>query len=289
MQHLRADGGVRRHLAVVLLSVLGLGLTLTPALAQTGRGMITGRVTDTQGAVLQSARVELQPGGQSTLTDAQGWFAIGDLAPGDYTVTVSYAGFAPFTTSVKVSPGQTVHADAVLKVATATEQILVTADRGRGEAEAINRELTSDNILQVLPVEVITSLPNTNIADALGRMPSVTLERDEGEGKYVQIRGLEPRLANVTIDGVNVPSPEAGVRQIKLDVIPANLVDSVEINKTLSANQDGDAIAGSVNLVTKTAEEKPTLYLNGIGGYTPIVGGRSLYEIDGTAGKRFGQ
>jgi len=288
MQHLRADGGVRRHLTVVLLSVLGLGLTLTPALAQTGRGMITGRVTDTQGAVLQSARVELQPGGQSTLTDAQGWFAIGDLAPGDYTVTVSYAGFAPFTTSVKVSPGQTVHADSVLKVATATEQILVTADRGRGEAEAINRELTSDNILQVLPVEVITSLPNTNIADALGRMPSVTLERDEGEGKYVQIRGLEPRLANVTIDGVNVPSPEAGVRQIKLDVIPANLVDSVEINKTLSANQDGDAIAGSVNLVTKTAEEKPTLYLNGIGGYTPIVGGRSLYEIDGTAGKRFG-
>ena len=122
----------------------------------------------------------------------------------------------------------------------------------------------------------------------MGRLPSVTLERDEGEGKYVQIRGLEPRLASVTIDGVNVPSPQSDVRQIKLDIIPANLVDSVEINKTLSANQDGDAVAGSVNLVTKTQGEQATLYLNGVGGYTPIVGGRSLYELDGTVGKRFG-
>src|SRR5208283_3518203 len=68
----------------------------------------------------------------------------------------------------------------------------------------------------------------------------------------------------------------------------ANLVDSVEINKTLSASQDGDAIGGSVNLVTKKADEKPTFYLNGIGGYTPIIGGRSLYEADGTIGQRFG-
>lgn len=268
--------------------VLGMGLTVGAGFAQNVRGGVSGRVTDSAGAVLRAARVEVQPGGQFAITDDQGQFAIGDLAPGDNNITVTYAGFAPFTANVKVAAGQTARLDAALKVATATEQVLVTAERGRGEVEAINRTLESDNILQVLPVEVITSLPNTNIADALGRMPSVTLERDEGEGKYVQIRGLEPRLANVTIDGVNVPSPESTVRQIKLDVIPANLVDSVEINKTLSANQDGDAVAGSVNLVTKTAVEKPTLYLNGIGGYTPIIGGRSLYEVDGTVGKRFG-
>ncbi|PYU45377.1 MAG: hypothetical protein DMG53_14540 [Acidobacteria bacterium] len=67
---------------------------------------------------------------------------------------------------------------------------------------------------------------------------------DEGEGKYVQIRGTEPRLANVTIDGVNTPSPESGVRQIKLDAIPADIVESVEINKTLQANMDPDGIGG---------------------------------------------
>ena len=70
----------------------------------------------------------------------------------------------------------------------------------------MNEERTADNIVQVLPADVIRSLPNANMADALGRLPSVTLERDEGEGKYVQIRGTEPRLTNTTIDGINVPS-----------------------------------------------------------------------------------
>lgn len=278
----------RRRVSFVMVTMLSILAAMPSGVAQTGRGTIGGRVTDISGAVLRAARVEVQPGGQTTFTDDQGQYFLTDVAAGDSRITITYVGFATVTTNVKVAAGQAVRADAVMKVATATEEVLVTADRARGEAEAINRTLESDNILQVLPVEVITSLPNTNIADALGRMPSVTLERDEGEGKYVQIRGLEPRLANVTIDGVNTPSPESGVRQIKLDVIPANLVDSVEINKTLSANQDGDAVAGSVNLVTKTQGEKPTLYLNGIGGYTPIVGGRSLYEIDGTVGKRFG-
>ncbi len=275
------------------LSVFSAVLALTfllqvPASGQSGKGSITGRVLDSSGAVLHGARVELQPGGAAAVTNQQGEFTISNLATGEYTVTVKYVGFAPFSTKATVTSGQVARLDASLAVATKSEEIMVYAERVHGEAEAINRQRESDNILQVLPVEVITSLPNTNIADALGRLPSVTLERDEGEGKYVQIRGAEPRYNNVTIDGAEVASPE-NVRQIKLDLVPANLVDSVEINKTLSANQDGDAIGGSVNLLTKTAEEKPTFYLNGIGGYTPIVQGRSLSEFDGTVGQRFGE
>ena len=263
-------------------------LTLvSPLFGQEHPGSITGRAVDRAGAILQGAHVEIEPSGIVTATNAQGEFTVTGLAPGSYSVTVSYVGFTPFSTKVDVSAGQAERVSAQLNVAPGMERVNVT-ERIHGEVEAINRARESDNILQVLPVEVITSLPNTNIADALGRLPSVTLERDEGEGKYVQIRGLEPRLSNVTINGINVPSPQGDVRQIKLDVIPANLVESVEINKTLSANQDGDAIGGSVNLVTKSAEEKPTLYINGVGGYTPIIGGRSLTEIDGTIGKRFG-
>lgn len=128
----------------------------------------------------------------------------------------------------------------------------------------------------------------TNVADAVGRLPGVTLERDEGEGKYVQIRGTEPRLANLTIDGVEVPSPEGGVRQVKLDTIPADLVQSVQINKTLAPNINGDAIGGSVNLVTKKAGDQPTLSLYGLRGFTPIANTRSLYELGGTGGMRLG-
>jgi len=254
--------------------------------AQERKGSISGHVTDVNHDALVGARVELQPNGYAVVTDAQGMFTISDLTPGKYTLTVSYVGFKPFSKDVTVAAGVT-NADAMLDIETVNEQVIVPGERERGEVEAINREMNADNILQVLPAEVITSLPNTNIADAVGRLPSVSLERDEGEGKYVQVRGTEPRLTNLTLDGVHVPSPES-VRQVKLDAIPADLVDSVEINKTLSPSQEGDAIGGSVNLVTKRAGERPYMSLQTMGGYTPVGLGGRLNEVDGTIGRRFG-
>jgi hypothetical protein len=111
----------------------------------------------------------------------------------------------------------------------------------------------------------------------------------KAEGKYLQVRGTEPRHTNTTIDGVNLPSPEPRVRQIKFDAIPADIVESVQISKTLQANMDGDGIGGSVNLVTKTATDLPTVSLGAMGGYTPIIHGRGLTENTGTIGKRFGK
>src|SRR5262245_34860619 len=245
------------------------------ALAQSRSGSIQGRVTDSSNAVLQGAQVTSTPGGAHAVTDASGDFAVMGLVAGEYTVTVTFVGFIEFSKTVTVAAGRPARVDSQLDVAGQSESILVTAARPRGEAEQINRARTADNIVQVLSAEVITSLPNANIADAVGRLPSVTLERDEGEGKYVQIRGTEPRLSNLTIDGVNIPSPEAGVRQIKLDTLASDLVESVEINKTLQANMDADGIGGSVNLRTKTAGDVPTFSIYGLGGYTPIIGGRT--------------
>ncbi len=127
---------------------------------------------------------------------------------------MSYVGFSAFDTSVDVTAGQIAHVVATLQVETASQVVTVSGDRALGEVEAINIERTADNIVQVLPSQVITSLPNTNIADAVGRLPSVSLERDEGEGKYVQIRGTEPRLSNLTINSISVPSPAAISRWI---------------------------------------------------------------------------
>lgn len=259
---------------------------LPAAMAQPARSTVTGVAKDSSGSLLQGARVQLDPSGQLGVTDSQGQFRIPDVAPGDYTLTISYIGFSTFSQKVTVSPGQTANVEALLQVESQSDQVLVTAQRASGEAEAINIERTADNIVQVLPAGVITSLPNTNIADAVGRAPSVTLERDEGEGKYVQIRGTEPRLSNVTVNGVHLPSPEAGVRNIKLDAVPSDIVDRIEVNKTLSASQDGDAIGGSVNLVTKSALERPTYDFAAQGGYTPIQDGRTLDGFSGTIGQR---
>jgi TonB-dependent receptor len=263
------------------------GNAINPSPAQVTKSVISGHVSDVAGGVLQGALVKVQPGGFSTVSDSEGQFVITNLAAGSYTVTISYSGFSVFTKTVNLDGGQTASVDAILQVASANQAINVHADL-QGEAEEIQVQRTSENIVNVISADVITSLPNANIADAVGRLPGVSLERDEGEGKYVQIRGTEPRLTNVTIDGINVPSPEATVRQVKLDVIPADLVESIELNKTLTASQDGDAIGGTVDLKLKSAGDQPTLILESIAGYTPILGGRYVGTADSTIGQRFG-
>src|SRR5256885_1274313 len=273
---------------LVYLCVCVQLLMVSATRAQSGRGTVSRGVMDTSGGLLQGAAVELDPAGLTRVSDAQGEFTFTGVAAGSYTITYNFVGMEPHSATVEVKAGETARADTTLHVGSNEQEVIVTAERAHGEADALNREKSADNLLQVLPSEVIRSLPNANMADAIGRLPSVTLERDEGEGKYVQIRGTEPRLTNVTLDGVNVASPESGIRQIKLDTIPADLVESVEINKTLQANQDADGIGGSVNLVTKTAGERPTIAFSGTGGLTPIAGTRHAVEATGTLGQRFG-
>ena len=278
---------MRKYFCPLLLGLLLYDVLGVSANGQEHKGSITGRVTDINHDPLVGALVTLEPLEHATATDAQGQFTISDLLPNKYILNISYVGFKTFSKELTVTSGAAANVDAVLDIETVNQEVIVRGERERGEVEALNRERTADNIVQVLPADVIVSLPNTNIADAVGRLPSVSLERDEGEGKYVQIRGTEPRLSNVTIDGVHVPSPES-VRNVKLDAIPADLIDSVEINKTLSANQEGDAIGGSVNLVTKKPGEQPYIGLNAMGGFTPISGGRTLDQFGGTFGRRFG-
>jgi TonB-dependent receptor len=260
----------------------------TMSSAQQAKGSLAGIVSDSSGAILSGAQVELLPLGIQSATNTQGAFTLPEVAAGKYSIVVTYVGFKTLQKDIELNAGQALNLELKMEVNSAQEEVLVTAERPHGEAEAINQMRTSDNILQVLPSEVIMSLPNANVADAIGRLPSVSLLRIEGEGVYVQVRGTEPRLTNVTVDGITIPSPEPTVRQVRLDVIPSDPVDAVELNKTLSANQDADGIGGSVNLRTKEAGSMPTVNYFANGGYTPIENGRASYGFGGTFGKRFG-
>jgi Carboxypeptidase regulatory-like domain/TonB-dependent Receptor Plug Domain len=257
-------------LAILLLPVIAGAATEEKSASS---GSVSGTVNDAAGAVLKGARIVLKPTSTTVASDAQGDFLIPNIKSGTYTLTISYLGFSNSVTTVVVNEGQTTRVNATLTVASASQQIDVTADLV-GDAAAINEQRTSANILNVMTSTQIRSLPNANVADAIGRLPGVTLQRNEGEGQYVQIRGTEPRLNNTTIDGVIVPGPDPQVRQVDLDTIPADLVGSVAINKTLSANQDGDAIGGSVDLRIKQAmSDRPTFTISGIDGYTPTANG----------------
>jgi hypothetical protein len=196
----------------VALSILLLG-TVVMAAAQSDRGSITGTVVDASGAALQGAKVTVTPGGSVALTNATGQFTLTGVPAGSYKLLFTYAGFADDTDNVTVQGGKDARVNETMKIASNQQNDTVYVGRQGGEVEAINRTVQADNIIQVLPADVITSLPNANVADAIGRLPSVSLERDEGEGKYVQVRGTEPRLTNTTVDGVNLASAET-VRQV---------------------------------------------------------------------------
>jgi len=250
---------------------------------------LRGRVSDASNRPLVGAAVNVQPGDIRLVTDAEGFFATHQLAPGTYTVTVLYLGSETHTQEVKIEGGKP--ASLLVKLVPAAngpQVVTVTATRIRGEVEALNQEKNAMDIVNVLPADVITSLPNANIADAIGRLPSVSLERDEGEGKYVQVRGLESRYTSVSINGVRIPSAEAGVRQIKLDAFPSDIVGTIELHKTVSADQEGDSIGGSINMVTRIAPEVPFYSIGAEGGYNAQGGGRENGTLHGIFARRFG-
>src|SRR5262249_30302925 len=111
-------------------------------------------------------------------------------------------------------------------------------------------------IINAVSADQIGSFPDPNAAETTQRIPGVTITKDQGEGRFVSVRGTEPRLNSMMIDGERIPSPDPLLRQAALDVVPSELLQSIEVSKTLTADMDADSIGGSINLITKQAPEK---------------------------------
>ena len=271
------------------VALVTLLLAAAPGMAAETGAEIRGRVLDAANRPVVGAAVTVKPGNLTLVTDPEGGFATRELAPGHYTLEVLYMGAETWTQKVQVEAGKgPVLTIKLVQAMHDVQVVTVTATRLRGEVEALNQERNAQDIVNVIPADVITSLPNANVADAVGRLPSVSLERDEGEGKYIQVRGLESKYTSVTVNGVRVPSAEAGVRQIKLDAYPSDLLGSIELHKTQSADQEGDGIGGTVNLVTKIATDIPFFSVGAELGYNNQGGGRYSGQINGTWTQRFG-
>src|SRR6185437_2294988 len=233
--------------------------------AQAATGSITGHVTDDGAHPVNGATIRLVGAPYGTRSHDDGGFRIDYVPTGTYQVRVTIIGYNPDTETVVVRAGsvtdETIHLHAA---AINLPPIMALAARmGESKDAALDKQRDADNIVSVLSGDEIRALPNANAAEAAGRIPGVSLERDEGEGKFVQVRGTEPRLQNVTVDGSHVPGTEAGDRIVKLDDVPAEILSAIEVAKTLTADMDADAIGGSVNLVTKTPEGSPRGYISG--------------------------
>lgn len=127
---------------------------------------------------------------------------------------------------------------------------------------ALDVQQAADNIVSAVMADDIGKLPDDNAAEALQRVPGVSIERDQGEGRYVRIRGLGPDYNAVTVNGAQTPSPEKDRRAVALDVVPAALIRSLELQKTLTPDQDANSLGGTVEIKTLTGFDHPGQFLS---------------------------
>lgn len=286
----RAPGSFTLVFRAVAVCAAVIAAAAAPCGAQQLDGGVRGRVIDSASSGVPSVTLQVSGTEMVARSDSKGEFVLGHLAPGSHFVVLRRIGFALDSVEVDVRPGEIETLNVRLRPAQAQlAPVIISASPRLSSSteQALDKQRNASNILSVLSGDVIRSLPNANAAEAAARIPGISTERDEGEGKFVQIRGTEPRLSNVTVNGVHMPGTQSGSRITKLDDVPTDILSAIEVSKTLSADQDADAIGGSVNLVTKTPEGAPRGYIAGQFGQANL---ESRQQGQGSAmwGGRFG-
>lgn len=241
-------------LSVVFLWIFLL-LGSNTLLAQ-GSGRITGTVTDENtGEQLLGASVMLEGTSLGAATNVEGEYTIRQVAPGDYNVVVQYIGYQKKTIPVTVTAGETLELNVtLLSVALEGEEVTISA-QASGQAGAINEQLASNTITNVVSAEKIQDIPDINAAESVGRLSGVSVVRSGGEGQKVAIRGLSPQYNVVMVNGVRMQSTDRNDRSVDLNMIAPNVLSGISVTKALTADMDADAVGGTVNLKIGKAKE----------------------------------
>lgn len=234
-------------------SMLGTAsvLALTAAgIAQAGE--IVGRVTEATGDVgLEGAIVRIAETGQTVSAGRDGAFRFASVPAGDYTLTISYLGAEVETRSVSLATDASQANLAIVLGAdvAVTDNILIVGQRGQ-LTSAINRQRAADGLVSVLAADSVDRLPDENVAEAARRISGVNVLNDQGEGRFVSIRGIDPNLNTTTVNGVRLPSPESDNRQVPLDVLDSDVLSAIVISKSLTPDMPGDTIGGNIEIET---------------------------------------
>ena len=252
------------------LSFLFVLLLSVRVLAQEG-GLVSGTVKDATGMTLPGAVLKLDRFNRYTVSDNNGYFEFLNVPAGSYRVEVEYLGYEPAVLEATVTAGGNAVVDFVLQEgAQEIGAVVVMGDQARGQVKALNQQKTNVNVSNVISADQIGRFPDSNIGDALKRVPGIAMQNDQGEARNIVVRGLASELNSVTLNGNRIPSAEGDNRKVQMDVIPSDMIQTIEVNKTLTPDMDADAIGGSVDLVTRAAAGGQRISLTLLGGYNPI-------------------
>lgn len=218
-------------------------------------GLLKGRILDNEKNPLPGAVVIIDENKQSVVTDIDGYYSFGNLSSGTHNLSVSYIGYLPVKKPIVVSDAGTVE-DVVMSDSSQELKEVVVTGVFSGQQRAINAQKNNVNITNVVSADQIGKFPDSNIGDALKRISGINVQYDQGEARFGQVRGTPAEFSSVTINGSRLPSAEGDVRNVQLDLIPSDMIQAIEVSKTLMPDQDGDAIGGSINLVTKNSPHR---------------------------------
>jgi|GEM_PF-533997 len=262
---------------VLLLLMLG-----SMSLQAQEQGKIAGVVKDaTTGEYLPGANVIIKGTNYGVSTDRFGKYRLNKVDLGTHTISVSYIGYEAFSTTVELkNANYTVELNIELNMSAVQIEDVVVSGLLQGQVKALNQQLNSREIKNVLSREEMEKFPDMNTAEVLQRIPGVNIARDQGEGTYVYIRGTEPRLTSITVDGQKLATSANEDRVTDLGIVNATQLASVEVTKALTPEMDANGIGGQVNLVTRSSfdYEDPTLRLDVGSGYA-VQGGNPLYKL----------
>ncbi|MHB8337810.1 MAG: TonB-dependent receptor [Ignavibacteriaceae bacterium] len=254
--------------------------------AQTGD--ITGYVLDaSNNSPLWGTTIMIKGTSMGTNTNEKGFFQLLKVPAKRLTLIFSYIGYESDTVSVKVTNAQIVNLNIKMNPQSIKGKEVVITAQLRGQESAINRQLTSNNIVNIVSADKIQELPDANVAESLGRLSGIAVERDAGEGSLIVVRGLSPQFTNIEINGEKIPATDPITRSVDLSMISQDVLSSIEVFKAITPDQDGGTIGGTVNLITMNAPDKLRFDLRAQDGYGSLPNDYGQYKFDLSLSNRF--
>ena len=279
-----------KKLSVFIVSSLLLLVFSAKAMAaeetlENNSGLVTGQITDAEKQILPGASIIVEGMHAGVTSDINGFYTIANLKPGTYTLKVSYVGYSPKEMTVTIANGKVLTRDVVLDEGAELKEVEVLGAFS-GQRKAFQMQKAAMGVTNVVSADQVGKFPDSNIGDALKRINGINVQYDQGEARFGQVRGTSADLTSVTVNGNRLPSAEGDTRNVQLDLIPADMIQTIEVNKVVTSDMDGDAIGGEVNLVTKSTPSHRILNFTAGTGYTWISEKPQL-NLGATWGQRF--
>ena len=249
------------------------------------QGTVRGRIIDATKQTLPGASIYIEKLHAGVTSDVNGFYTFPNLEPGTYTVKVSYVGYSPVELKITIPEGRTLEKDVVMNEGVELQEVVV-GGAFQGQRRAVNSQKNSLGIKNVVSADQVGKFPDSNIGDALKRISGINVQYDQGEARFGQVRGTSADMSSVTINGNRVPSAEGDTRNVQLDLIPADMIQTIEVNKVVTPDMDADAIGGSINLITKNSPYKRFISATAGTGYN-WISDKAQLNLGFTYGDRF--